>query len=83
MRFVAARDILRLRTKSYRTGRASILGAVPVDRGAAASLMVVHVYREEVDGKEITRILSARRAHMGEVRRYQKQENGQQQNELR
>ena len=41
---------------------------------AVAVLFVVHVYREEIDGEEITRIISARRADTNDVRRYQKQE---------
>jgi uncharacterized DUF497 family protein len=37
-------------------------------------LLVVHVYREETDGEEITRIISARKAEKNDVRRYQEQE---------
>jgi uncharacterized DUF497 family protein len=36
-------------------------------------LLVVHVYREDRDGKEIIRIISARRADKDEFGRYQKQ----------
>ena len=50
------------------------IGAVSPRAGTAAVLFVVHVYREEIDGKEITRIISARRADKNEVRRYQEQE---------
>jgi uncharacterized DUF497 family protein len=40
----------------------------------AVVLFVVHVYREEIDGEEITRIISARRANKDDFRRYQEQE---------
>ena len=40
----------------------------------AAALFVVHVYREEIDGQEVTRIISARRANKDDFRRYQEQE---------
>jgi uncharacterized DUF497 family protein len=43
-------------------------------RGTELSLFVVHVYREEIDGEEITRIISARRANKDDFRRYQEQE---------
>jgi uncharacterized protein len=33
-------------------------------------LLVVHVYRSKIDGQEIIRILSARKASQSEVRRY-------------
>jgi uncharacterized DUF497 family protein len=36
-------------------------------------LLVVYVYREEHNGEEIIRIISARAAAKHEVRRYQKQ----------
>lgn len=36
-------------------------------------LLVVHVYREDRDGEEIIRIISARRAEKHERRRYQEQ----------
>jgi uncharacterized DUF497 family protein len=35
---------------------------------------VVHAYREEIDGEEITRIISARRANKDDFQRYQEQE---------
>ena len=50
------------------------IGAVRPRSGTTVVLFVVHVYREEIDGKEITRIISARRADKNEVRRYQEQE---------
>jgi uncharacterized DUF497 family protein len=36
-------------------------------------LLVVHVYREEHNGEEIIRIISARAAEKHELRRYQEQ----------
>ena len=38
-----------------------------------AVLLVVHVYREELNGEEIIRIISARAAEKHELRRYQEQ----------
>jgi uncharacterized DUF497 family protein len=45
-----------------------------IEPGGAVVLPVVHVYREDTDGDEITRIISARRAEKNEIRRYQEQE---------
>jgi uncharacterized DUF497 family protein len=50
------------------------IGAVRPQGVMPTALFVVHVYREEIDGKEIIRIISARRANQNEVRRYQEQE---------
>jgi uncharacterized DUF497 family protein len=50
------------------------IGAAQLGPDAAAVLFVVHVYREEIDGEEITRIISARRANKDDFRRYQEQE---------
>jgi uncharacterized DUF497 family protein len=49
------------------------IGAARLSPGASVVLFVVHVYREEIDGEEITRIISARRANKDDVRRYQEQ----------
>jgi uncharacterized protein len=49
------------------------IGAVPVEPGAAAVLLVAHAYREDRDGEEIIRIISARQAQKHDVRRYQEQ----------
>lgn len=49
------------------------MGGVAIEAGVAAVLLVVHVYREDEDGEEIIRIISARRADKNELRRYQKQ----------
>ena len=49
------------------------MGAVLLDPGAALVLIVVHVYRENCDGEESIRILSARRAGKDDVRRYKEQ----------
>ena len=45
-----------------------------IEPGCLSRLLVVHVYREEIDGEEITRIISARRANKDDFRRYQEQE---------
>jgi hypothetical protein len=50
------------------------LGAVSTEPGAALIVLVAHVYREDNDGEETIRIISARRAGNNDVRRYQKQE---------
>jgi uncharacterized DUF497 family protein len=50
------------------------LGAVSTEPGAALIVLVAHVYREDHDGEEIIRIISARRAGKNDVRRYQEQE---------
>jgi uncharacterized DUF497 family protein len=50
------------------------IGAVSVEPGIADLLLVVHVYREDEDGEEIIRIVSARRADKNDYRRYQEQE---------
>lgn len=43
-------------------------------RGRAVILLVVaHVYREDEDGEEIIRIVSAREAEKHDIRRYQAQ----------
>jgi uncharacterized DUF497 family protein len=49
------------------------LGAVRIEPGEAAVLIVVHAYRKENDEEEITRIISARAAEPHEVRRYREQ----------
>src|SRR5438270_300256 len=50
------------------------IGAARLSLDAAVVLFVVHVYREESDGEEIIRIISARRADKDDFRRYQEQE---------
>jgi uncharacterized DUF497 family protein len=50
------------------------MGAARIETGTAVVLIVVHLYREEIDGEEIIRIISARRAEKSEIRRYQEQE---------
>jgi uncharacterized DUF497 family protein len=49
------------------------IGAVQIERGARAVLLVVHVYREDYRGKETIRIISARAAEKHEIRRYREQ----------
>jgi uncharacterized protein len=50
------------------------IGAVSLALEVAAVMVVVHVYREDSDGEEIIRIISARRAGPNDIRRYQAQE---------
>ena len=50
------------------------LGAVSTEPGVALIVLVAHVYREDIYGEEIIRIISARRAGKNDVRRYQEQE---------
>jgi len=49
------------------------IGAVSIETGISAVLLVVHAYREDRHGEEIIRIISARRAEKYEQRRYQEQ----------
>jgi hypothetical protein len=49
------------------------IGAVSVEPGAGDVLLVIHVYREDDDGEEVIRIVSARRADKDDYRRYQEQ----------
>jgi len=49
------------------------IGAVLVRPGIDAVLLVVHAYREDIDGEETIRIISARRAGKNDLRRYQEQ----------
>ena len=50
------------------------VGAARLGPDASVVLFVVHVYREEIDGEEIVRIISARGAGKDDFRRYQEQE---------
>jgi uncharacterized protein len=50
------------------------LGAVSVEPDVAMIVLVAHVCREDRNGEEIIRIISARRAGKNEVRRCQEQE---------
>jgi uncharacterized DUF497 family protein len=50
------------------------LGTVSIDSKTALIILVAHVYKEDLDGEEVVRIISARRAGKNDVRRYQKQE---------
>ena len=50
------------------------IGLVSLGPGVADVMTVVHVYREDEDGEDITRIISARWASPHEFRRYQAQE---------
>lgn len=50
-----------------------LLGVADIGPGASAVLLVVHVYRENRDGEEIIRIISARRADKHDLRRYKAQ----------
>ncbi len=49
------------------------IGAAQIEADAPAVLFVVHAYREDHDGEEIIRIISARKAEKHELRRYQEQ----------
>jgi uncharacterized DUF497 family protein len=62
------------RTDEMGEQRWHAIGAVRIEPDAPVILLVVHVYREETDGEEVTRIISARKAEKNDVRRYQGQE---------
>ena len=49
------------------------IGAVDIAPEGAAVLLVVHAYTEDFHGEEVIRIILARRAEKGEIRRYQEQ----------
>jgi uncharacterized DUF497 family protein len=49
------------------------LGAIRIRPGTVAILLVIHAYREDDDGEETIRIISARRAGKNDLRRYQEQ----------
>ncbi|HXR25905.1 MAG TPA: BrnT family toxin [Candidatus Binataceae bacterium] len=53
--------------------RWNAIGAARIEGDAAVILLAVHVYREETMAKEITRIISARKAEENDIRRYQEQ----------
>ena len=50
------------------------IGEVRIEPERVVVLVVVHAYREDCNGEEIIRIISARRAEKHEIRRYQEQE---------
>lgn len=50
------------------------IGMAQIEPNTPAVLFVVHTYREDHDGEEIIRIVSARKAEKHERRRYQEQE---------
>lgn len=49
------------------------IGAVEIEPNRGAVLFVVYANREDDYGKEVIRIISARRAEKHEIRRYQEQ----------
>lgn len=53
--------------------RCHAIGMVAPQPGMELLLLVVHVYREDHDGEEVIRIISARRADKDDIRRYQEQ----------
>ena len=59
------------RVDEYGEQRWQAVGCASIEPGIGAILMVVHAYREDRDGEEIIRIISARKACEDDVRRYQ------------
>jgi uncharacterized protein len=49
------------------------VGAARIEPEGSALLLVVHAYREDRDGEEIVRIVSARAAEKHDIRRYREQ----------
>jgi len=49
------------------------IGAASIEPSAGDVLLVVHTWRENRDGEETIRIISARRADKNDYRRYQEQ----------
>ncbi len=73
--FEDERRLIRLdRVDETGEQRWQALGAVSVEPGTAMVVLVAHVYREDRNGEEIIRIISARRAGKNDARRYQEQE---------
>ena len=50
------------------------IGKAQIEADAVAVLLVVHTYQEDMNGEEITRVISARAAEKHDIRRYQEQE---------
>ena len=73
--FQDERCLVGLDRVDNRTGeqRWHAIGVVKIEPGSAAVLLTVHVYREDNYGEEIIRIISARGAEEGEIRRYREQ----------
>ena len=72
--FEDERCLVRLdRTDEAGEQRWHAIGAARIEPDAAVVLLVVHVYREETNGEETIRIISARRAEKNDLRRYQEQ----------
>ncbi len=63
----------RDRTDASGEQRWHATGTARITSDFAAVLLVLHAYREESDGEEIIRIISARRAEKHEIRRYREQ----------
>jgi uncharacterized DUF497 family protein len=61
------------RTDEYGEERWHATGMIQIAPDPFLVLLVVHVYREENDGQETIRIISARPADPDELRRYQEQ----------
>jgi uncharacterized DUF497 family protein len=60
-------------TDEFGEQRWHAIGVAQLEPDVAAILLVVHAYREDHNGEEIIRIISARRAERHEIRRYQEQ----------
>lgn len=65
--------VIRDRADASDEQRWHAIGTARISSDAAAVLLVVHAYREDSDGEEIIRIISARRAEKHEIRRYREQ----------
>ena len=61
------------RTDASGEQRWHAIGTARIAGEAVAVLLVVHAYGEDIDGEEVIRIVSARRAEKHEVRRYREQ----------
>ena len=68
------RIIVKDRVDETGEQRWHMIGSVSFESGVRLVLVVVHAYREDRNGEEIIRIISARRADKDDIRRYQEQE---------
>jgi len=69
----AACVVVTDRTDASGEQRWHAIGTARIAGEAVAVLLVVHAYGEDIDGEEVIRIVSARRAEKHEVRRYREQ----------
>jgi uncharacterized protein len=68
--------VTRDRTDASGEQRWHAIRTARISPEAPAILLVMHAYREDINGEEVIRIISARRAEKREIRRYREQAVG-------